>query len=209
MLDRLTKLYTNLHYLPRTLQLIWSAARGWMVAWGLLLLLQGLLPVLSVYLIRAQIDSLQVALQGGSHWENLRQPLLLLGLAGVAQILGMGLNSLSTWVRAVQTELVQDEINSLIHAKALALDLAFYETPDYYDRLYRAKTDAPHRPVALLENMGTLAQSGLTFVAMTGVLFSFGWWLPITLLIGVAPALGQTAQTILFAYFPSSIVTAL
>lgn len=189
MFTRLTKLYTNLTYLPRTLRLIWGAARYWMVAWSFLLISQGLLPVLSVYLTRAQIDALNAALQGGASWQNLRPPLLLLLLAALAQLIGMGLNSLSTWVRSVQGELVQDEINHLIHSKALALDLAFYETPDYYDRLHRAKVDAQNRPVALLENMGNLAQSGLTFVAMAGVLFSFGWWLPLLLLGGVAPAL--------------------
>ena len=194
MLDKLRKFTTNLAYLPRTLQLIWRAVRYWMLAWSLLLLLQGLLPVLSVYLTRAQIDALQAALQGDTSWQNLRPSLLLFALAALVQIVGTGLNSLSTWVRSVQSELVQDEINQLIHSKALALDLAFYETPDYYDRLHRAKVDAQNRPVALLENLGYLVQSGLTFVAMAGVLLSFGWWLPLTLLVGVAPALWVVAR---------------
>ncbi|MFN8493561.1 MAG: ABC transporter transmembrane domain-containing protein [Caldilineaceae bacterium] len=194
MLDHLKKIRTNLAYLPRTVQLIWSAARRWTLAWSLLLLLQGLLPVLSVYLTRVQIDALNAALHGGANWQNLRLPLLWFALAALVQIIGTGLNSLSTWVRAVQSELVQDEISKRIHSQALALDLAFYETPDYYDRLYRAKVDAANRPVALLENIGSLAQSGLTFVAMAGVLFSFGWWLPITLLIGMAPAMWVVAR---------------
>lgn len=194
MLDKLRKLTTNLVYLPRTLQLIWRAAHYWMLAWGALLLGQGLLPVLSVYLTRAQIDSLTTALQGGTSWMNLRQPLLIFALAAVVQMIGMGLNSLSTWVRSVQSELVQDEISQLIHNQALVLDLAFYETPDYYDRLHRAKVDAQNRPVALLENIGYFTQSGLTFVAMAGVLLSFGWWLPLLLLIGVAPALWIVAR---------------
>lgn len=188
MLDKFRKVTTNLVYLPRTLQLIWRAAHYWMLAWGVLLLGQGLLPVLSVYFTRAQIDSLTAALQGDTSWANLRQPLLIFALAAV-EIIGMGLNSLSTWVRSVQSELVQDEINQLIHSKALALDLAFYETPDYHERLHRAKVNAQNRPVALLENLSYLMQSGLTFVAMAGVLLSFGWWLPLTLLVGVAPAL--------------------
>ncbi len=194
MLAKLQKFLANLRYLPRTLHLIWQAAHGWMVAWVLLLIAQGLLPVLSVYLTRAQIDSLQAALQGGSNWENLRQPLLVLALGAVVQVVTMGANSLSTWVRSVQGELVQDEINNQIHRQALALDLAFYETPAYYDRLFQAKVDAQQRPVALLENLGNLFQSGLTFVAMAGVLLTFGWWLPLILVIGVAPALGLVVR---------------
>lgn len=68
MLDKVRKLTTNLVYLPRTIQLIWRAAHYWMLAWGVLLLGQGLLPVVSVYLTRAQIDALQAALQGGITW---------------------------------------------------------------------------------------------------------------------------------------------
>ncbi|MFN8445023.1 MAG: ABC transporter ATP-binding protein [Caldilineaceae bacterium] len=194
MLDKLTKIRANLAYLPRTVQLIWQAAGRWTVAWAILLLLQGILPVFSVYLTRAQIDSLSAAIQSGNSWQNLRLPLLLLILSGIIQLIGNGLSSLNTWVRSVQSELVQDEINNQIQQKALSLDLAFYETPDYYDRLYRAKTETLSRPMALLENLGGLAQSGLTFVAMASLLFSFGWWLPVTLLIGMAPALWAVVQ---------------
>ena len=194
LFDKVTKLYANLAYVPRTGQLIWRSARGWTVGWALLICGQGLLPLLSVTLTRLQIDALSGALQAGGGWQHFRQPLLFLILGALVQVIGMGLNSLTTWVRAVQTELVQDEINQLIHSQALALDLAFYETPDYYDRLHRAKIDAQNRPVVLLENLGELAQSGLTLVAMTGLLFTFGWWLPGTLLLGVAPALWVVAR---------------
>lgn len=99
------------------------------------------------------------------------------------------LNSLLGWVRTVQAELVQDHISDLIHAKAIELDLSFYDSPDYYDRLYRARMDAYDRPVALLENVGSLLQNTLTFLAMAFILLRFGWWLPIVLLFGMSPVL--------------------
>jgi ATP-binding cassette subfamily B protein len=45
----LRKALAQLPYLPQTLSLVWAAARGWTVTWGVLLLLQGLLPVATVY----------------------------------------------------------------------------------------------------------------------------------------------------------------
>jgi len=51
--------------------------------------------------------------------------------------------------------------------------------------------DARHRPVALVENLGTLFQSGLTLVAM---LARFGWWLPVALFASTAPALGVVVR---------------
>ncbi len=99
------------------------------------------------------------------------------------------LRSVTGWVRTVQAELVQDHLSTVIHAKAIALDLAAFETPTYYDRLYQASVDAFHRPVALLETLGSLLQHSLTLIAMAGVLWSFGWWVPLLLLGSTAPAL--------------------
>jgi len=92
-------------------------------------------------------------------------------------------------VRTVQAERVQDHITDLIHAKAIELDLSFYDSPEYYDRLYRARMDAYDRPVALLENIGALVQNGLTFIAMGVILLRFAWWLPVLLLAGMLPVL--------------------
>jgi ATP-binding cassette subfamily B protein len=89
----------------------------------------------------------------------------------------------------VQAELVQDHIFALIHAKAMELDISFYDSPDYYDRLYRARVDAYDRPIALLENIGALVQNSLTFLSMAAILLRFSWWVPVVLLAGMLPAL--------------------
>jgi ATP-binding cassette subfamily B protein len=58
----------QLVYLPRTLGLVWAAARGWAVAWAILLLVQGLLPVAVVYLTRLLVDGLVAAAGAGGSW---------------------------------------------------------------------------------------------------------------------------------------------
>ena len=47
--------------LPRALKLVWDAAPGWTAAWGDLLLLQGLLPVATVYVVRNLVNESVVA----------------------------------------------------------------------------------------------------------------------------------------------------
>jgi ATP-binding cassette, subfamily B, bacterial len=119
----------------------------------------------------------------------------------VLVLLGMqSLNSLLGWVRAVQAELVQDHVSDLIHAKAVELDLSFYDSPEYYDRLYRARVDAYDRPVALLENAGSLLQNTLTFLAMGAILLRFGVWLPLGLIGGMLPVLFVLARFTLREY---------
>ncbi len=187
MLDKLQKLVAQLPYIPRAWRLIWTVAHGWTMAWLFLLLLQGLLPLALVYVTRDLVDQLSRGVQSAT-WD-FAETIWLVVLLAVATLVGEGLNSFSKWIRSVQAELVQDHLSELIHAKATTLDMAFFDHADYYDRLYRAQNDALSRPVALLENAGNLLQSGLTFVAMAGVLFTFGWWVPLTLLVGVIPVL--------------------
>jgi ATP-binding cassette subfamily B protein len=93
------------------------------------------------------------------------------------------------WIRLVQSELLQDHINGLIHQKSAEADLAFYEFPDYYDHLHRARSEASYRPVALLENFGSLFQNGITLIAMGAILLPLGPWLSLALVVSTLPAL--------------------
>ncbi|MCB1767659.1 MAG: ABC transporter ATP-binding protein, partial [Candidatus Competibacteraceae bacterium] len=82
---------------------------------------------------------------------------------------------------AYLTERFRDYLDDRIHAQAIHSDLSYYETPEYYDQLHRARVDALDRPRALLENLGSLAQNGLTLLAMAGILWGYAPWLPLVL----------------------------
>jgi ATP-binding cassette subfamily B protein len=174
---------------PRALALVWESARGWTLAWAALLVLQGLLPAATVWLTRALVDGLVAAIKDGAGWATVRPTLLLAGLMAGILLLGELLRGAVGWIRAVQSELVQDHITSLIHAKSVAVDLAFYDLPEYFDHLHRARAEASYRPIALLESMGSLLQNGITLAAMLVILAPYGFWLPVALLVSTLPAL--------------------
>jgi ATP-binding cassette subfamily B protein len=180
---------SQLRYLPQALGLVWAAAPRWTALWIVLLVVQGLLPAATVYLTRALVDSLVAALNGGGDWRRFQPALLLAAAMAGVMLLAQLLRSAAGWLRATQAELVQDHINALIHQKSTAVDLAFYETPDYYDHLHRARDQASYRPVSLLENFGELLQNSITLVAMAAILIPYGLWLPIALLLSTLPAL--------------------
>lgn len=196
---RLNDLRHQIPYLPQALSIVWRAARGWTIAWAFLLIIQGVLPVASVYLTRAVVDSLVAALDAEAlslaDWETLKSPLLYAGLMGLVLLLTESLRSITTWVRTAQSQLVGDHIHEMIHTQALALDLSFYDSSEYYDILHRARIDAMSKPVALLENFGALVQNGITLVAMGGVLLSYSVWLPLILLGSTLPALWVVARS--------------
>ncbi len=186
---RLRDTLAQLAYLPRTLRLIWGAAQSWTLAWAILLMLQGLLPVVTVYLTRLLIDGLVAAIGAGGSWESVCPVLASAALMAGALLLTEFLQSAIEWIRASQAELVQDYISALVHKKAVTVDLAYYESPEYYDRLDRARGDASSRSLALLESGGSLVQNSITLLAMAAVLLPYGVWLPVVLLLSTLPAL--------------------
>lgn len=175
--------------LPRALRLLYRAAPRLSLAWAALLVAQGLLPAATVWLSRPVVDGLAAAVQAGGAWPS-PGALLPAGLLLATLLLSEVLQGLAGWVRVAQAEHVRDYLSSLIQRKLAEVDLAFYETPEYYDHLHRARDDAAGRPLALLESLGSLLQNGITLVAMAAILLPYGPWLPPLLLLSTLPALG-------------------
>jgi ATP-binding cassette subfamily B protein len=177
---KLRNALAQLPYLPRALKLVWEVARPWTIAWIFLLVVQGVLPASIVYLTKLVVDGVVAA--------ETRHVLILLVILGgillLMEVVRVGIN----WVRAVQAELLQDHITSLIHEKSVTADLAFYELSDYYDHLHRARAEAWYRPVALLGNLGALLQNSITLLAMGVILIPLGPWLALALMLSTLPA---------------------
>ena len=182
-------LLDQLPYLPRALSMVWEATGYWTLTWAILLLLQGVLPVGIVYLTRWLVDGLVAAVEAGGSWESVQPTLILVAMMAGVMLANELLSSATGWIRTAQSELVKDHISNLIHEKSVAVDLAFYESPEYYDHLHRARAEAQYRPLALLENAGNLVKNCITLLAMAAVLIPLGLWLPIALLLSTLPAL--------------------
>jgi len=178
----------QLPYLPRALVLVWEAAGKWTLAWSLLLLCQATVPVLTVILSRSLVDSV-VAHVSPTETASAGNPLVLAAMMAFLLLSGEVIKALMGWVRAAQAELVSDHIRLMIQDKASSLDMAFYDSPKYFDTLHRARYDAQSRPIALVESLGGLLQGTLTLLSMAVILAGYAWWLPLLLLVSTIPAL--------------------
>jgi ATP-binding cassette subfamily B protein len=186
---RLNKLAEELRHLPRTFALVRKASGHLTTLWGLLLVAQGLLPVATVYLTRAIVNSLVSAIRSGGQWNALRPVIVLAAWIGAVVLATQLLRGLTTWVRTAQSEMVRDYLAGLIQKKSLEVDLAFYDSSDFYDHLHRARWEATHRPIELLEGLGLLLQGSITLVAIVAILIPFGPLPPLGLLLSTGPAL--------------------
>lgn len=186
---RLGKLGGQLRQLPRTLALVWAAAARWTAAWLALLVVQGLLPLATVYLSRALVNALVASVKAGATWPSMKPALVSAGMLAGVVLATQLLRSATIWISTVQAELTSDYITGLIHRKSATVDLAFYESPECYDHLHRARAEGSYRPVAVIENLGSLFQNGITLAAMFAVLIHFGPIVPLVLLATTIPAL--------------------
>jgi ATP-binding cassette, subfamily B, bacterial len=184
ILDNISSLMRNLF---KAIGLVWDIARKWTMLWACLLIVQGVLPVATVYLTKAFINSLTVTVSGGGAEAS---KTISLGLLFVVIYLANSITGFAQkLVKIKQSEIIQDSMTNRIHEKALEMDMAFFESPESFDKLYRAQVDAKNMPQTLLDNLGMLAQSCITLFAMAGILFSFGVMLPVLLFLGTIPAL--------------------
>ena len=186
---KLRKVAAQFPQLRRAVRLVWDAAPGLTASWAALLIVQGLLPVATVYLLRNLVNQLVVAFRERGGFSGLRPAVVSASLIALVLLLTELLKSVTTWVRTAQSALVQDHITALVHRQSLAADLAFYDSPDFYDHLHRAREEASYRPAVLIESLGSLLQNAITLIAMAAVILRFGIWPIFVLVIGTVPAL--------------------
>ena len=188
-------LVKQIAYIPRALKLVWRAAPYWASISFVLLIIQGLTPVMTVYLTRYVVNSLVQLLQNTRNPDMLQETLASLSLLALVLLITEVLTGVTAHVRTTLSEHVQDLINLMIQEKAVDIDLQFYESSTYYDQLQRARIDAVDRPLGLFESLENMLQNTVTLLAMGVVLLAFTWWMPFLLLIGTLPALWASLRT--------------
>ncbi len=173
----------------RALHLIRKATGRWTLVWAGLLLIQGVLPALIVYLSKILVDQIALVIGAADTATALWSMAPPLAWLGGVMLLTQLLQGAIAWVRAAQDELLQDYIKAQVHEQAARVDLEFYESPAYFDEMERANSQADKDSLALLESLGQIIQHSITLVAIAALIIPYGIWLPIALFVSTLPAL--------------------
>jgi ATP-binding cassette subfamily B protein len=168
---------------------VWTAAWRWTLLWAVFLVVQGIIPAATVYLTKWVVDAVAEGLGGGLSWDVAVPVLIPAVLIGSLMLLSEVFSGLMGWVQTAQSELLRDHIKGLIHEKAVMVDLAFYESPTYYDHMAMATDEAEGRTLSLLQSLGQMIQSSITLIGVAVLLLPYAWWLPLALVVSTLPAL--------------------
>ncbi|WP_017718218.1 ABC transporter ATP-binding protein [Kamptonema formosum] len=179
----------NIENLPRAIRLVWQSTPLWTAVSLALLLVQGLLPLLSLYLMKLLIDAVTAGIGAGNRAAAFSQVLLLVILAGITALFGDICRSLSGYASEAQSQIVTDFVHDLLHAKSIEVDLEYYENAQFYNALHRAQQEAIYRPTRILTSLVQLAQNGISLVAIAGLLISLHWGIAAVLFAAGIPGL--------------------
>jgi len=173
--------------LKRALALVWQSAPVWTLVNAFLVVLQGILPLASLYLMKLIVDAVTASMSSANKDAAFEHLLFLIALAGGVAFLTVLSRSVSSVVSEAQAALVSDHILDLLHAKSIEADLEYYENPKYYDTLHRAQNDAPVRPTRIVNGLVQVGQSSLSLVAVFGLIASLSWIVAVALTVTAIP----------------------
>ena len=173
--------------LDRAVRFVWQAAPGWTVASMALVVIQGALPLLTLYLMKLIVDAVTFALGAPDKIAAFRHVALLISFAAGVAILNSLFQQIAGLIKESQTLKVTDHMYDILHSKSIEVDLEYYENPQYLDTLHRAQQEGPYRPTHIVDGLVRMGQSGISLLAMVGLLFSFHWIMAAILFAAAIP----------------------
>lgn len=182
------KLQQTLRFLP-ALRLVWQSSPRWTISRIFLLVIQGILPLVSIYITKLIIDAVAVGFNNTDKTAVFHQVISLVILAGGVTLITSLCNSLNELVTTAHSMRVTDYMQGIIQSKSIQSDLEYYENPQYYDTLQRAQQEAPYRPPQILNRLAQVGQSSISLVGMVALLLSLHWGVISILFVAALPAM--------------------
>ncbi len=173
-------------------KLVWQATPLYTMGGGIAILLSGLLPLASAYMIKLIIDAVVEIVPSSA--ASVTEPqfskifVYILG-AGFLALGASTVQSISQYLKKAQSLGVADHVYSIIHKQACRVDLSFYESSRHRDTLFRAQQEGPYRPTSIVNGLFTAGQSAVSFTGTIGILFVFNPVLPLLMILAAIPGI--------------------
>ncbi|HEY3150323.1 MAG TPA: ABC transporter ATP-binding protein, partial [Candidatus Binatia bacterium] len=134
------------------------------------------------------VDGVVASIQGGHNDAQIRTVFFYLIIELFLFLLGTALNHSRRLVQQLIQLQLANRVRGEIIGKALTLELAFFEHPDYYDRLQNARREGSYKPVELINDTFQIVQNVITMISFAALFFRFSPWLVVILLATSIPA---------------------
>jgi ATP-binding cassette subfamily B protein len=125
-----------------------------------------------LYAIRALVDTLVMVGEAPAiSWEVL----WILGGTGLLVALSAGMTVVTSYIRSRQGIMVGEHVDGLVQTRATTIDYGFYESPEYFDTLQRARQSGSQRPAQIVSRGLMATKNALFLLAALVALASIEW----------------------------------
>ena len=187
-LSQWQKIRASFTHTPQALRLVWQANALATLGLGVLTLAGALLPATQAWVGKLIVDGVVASIQGARDPDQVRTVFYYLVLELVLFLLSTALNHSRRLIQQLIQLQLANKIRAEIIRKALTLDLAFFEHPDYYDRLQNARREGSYKPVELINDTFQIVQNTITLISFAALMLRFSPWLVVILLATSIPA---------------------
>ena len=173
MSDWLLRIRLFYQSLRRALGFVWASSPRLALASIAVRVVQGLLPLVLLYMTKLLIDAVTVVLAMPPPERTLEPIIVVLAAITGVTVVGAMASTLSSLISRVYSQVVTDYMLAVLQKKSVEVDLEYYENAAYQDTLHRAQQEAPYRPKAILEASLQFGQDAISLLGVAGIL----WWL--------------------------------
>jgi ATP-binding cassette, subfamily B, bacterial len=188
LLKQWQKIRTSFTHTPQALKLVWEASPTATVGLGFLTLAGALLPATQAWVGKLIVDGVVASIQGAHDADKVSTIFYYLALELILFLLGTAINHSRRLIQQLIQLQLANRIRAEIIRKALALDMAFFEHPDFYDRLQNARREGGYKPVELINDTFQIVQNVITMISFAALMLRFSPWLVLILLATSIPA---------------------
>ena len=173
---------------PQAVRFVWRTNRWATVGLGLLTLGGALLPASQAWVGKLIVDGVVASIQSGQNAEQVRKVFIYLLLELGLFLLSAAFNHGRRLIQQLIQLQLANRIRAEIIAKALTLDLAYFEDSDFYDRLQNARREGGYKPVELINDTFLIVQNSITLISFALLMLRFSPWLVVVLLATSIPS---------------------
>ena len=165
------------------LKLVWEASPGILFLMAFMSVFNGVMPVVGSLIGKELLNRLAQAYSGQLTTFRVIWTLLIFQFGYL--LLNNLVNRLDSTIIRISGEMVTNHIKLKIMNKAKEVDLASFDSPEFYAKMENANREAGNRPIQVLRATFSIASALISIVSFIIVLAAVGF-LPVLLVIVVA-----------------------
>ena len=150
----------------------------------------GVMPVISAYISANLLNGIAAAIGLTGSGETAALSLIATPLVMLLtfQLVRSLINSLNNMFTRISGEYVTNHIKLKIMNKAREIDLASFDSPDFYERLENANREAGMRPINVLNSFFSIFSTLISIISFIVVLWTINWWAPLAVIAVSIPS---------------------